>query len=116
VARVSRAKPSERGEPEEWKRGARAARAIRQNVARQVSEHIIEADLTGSREYVAMRVRTFAEAERNGDPYVLRAALMDLCGASAAYLVAVDLRLPPPKVSPIRRGRPVAVERRAAVG
>ena len=96
MARVSKAKPSERGEPEEWKRGARKARDARHNVARQIAEHIVEADLTGSREFVALRVRTFAQAEATGDLHVIRAALMDLAGAAGAYLVQVDLQLPEP--------------------
>lgn len=90
MARVSRAKPSERGEPEEWKRGAHRARAIRVNVAAQLGTHITEADLTGSSELVSLRIRGLVSAQRSGDPLVLRSALMDLAAASAAYACHID--------------------------
>lgn len=87
----------ERGEPAEMREGAQRGRAARWHVASQLAAHIVSADLTGSREFVGLRVRGFADAERSGDLYVVRSALMDLAGASAAYVCQIDMQLPEAK-------------------
>lgn len=74
--------------------GAARGRAARLSVATQLAVHVVAADLTGSPEFVALRIRHFAEAARSGDPHVQRAACMDLAGAAAAYCAQVDLDLP----------------------
>lgn len=94
MARVSRAKPSKQGEPEEYKVNAKRARAAREDAGDQVRWAISHADLTGSPEYVARRVREWLEAEREGDPFVTRAALLEIAAAAGAYIVHLDLTAP----------------------
>jgi hypothetical protein len=48
-------------------------------------------ELTGSRSYLAERLRGIVEAEAAGDTFALRAAVMDLTVAGGAWLVAIDL-------------------------
>lgn len=106
MGRVSKAGPTERGEPEEYSLATKRARRIRAEVAGQISEHLTSADLTGSREYVAMRVRTYAQAVAAEDPLVVRAALMELATAAGAAICHIDMAGPvrPPAM---RNGAPV---------
>jgi len=86
--------PTDRGQPQEWVTGQSAARQARAHVASQLTEHVIAGDLTGSRSLTARRVRNLAEAERSGDQMVIRASLMDLAAAAAAYACQIDLATP----------------------
>ena len=79
-------------EPEEWAEASRKARGARAVVAAQLADLVVEADLTGGRELCARRVREFAEAERAGDPMLIRAAAMTAATAFAQYAVRLDLR------------------------
>jgi hypothetical protein len=92
MARVSKAQMTEK-DPGEWVAGAAAARRARTSVAAQVSELISSADLTGSPDYVARRLREYATAVRAGDAESERAALMELSVAAAATAASIDLRL-----------------------
>lgn len=79
-------------EPEGWKDGSRRARAARQNAGRQIAESLVAADITGSREFLARRLRNVAEAEREGDDFVKRGAYLDLAVAAGAMVAAIDVR------------------------
>lgn len=94
--RISKAdmKPKD---PIAWQEGATTARATRRNVAEQVSELILDADLTGSRDFVARRVSGYAAAVASGDPAAERAALMELSTAAACTAAAIDLAHPKPR-------------------
>lgn len=89
MARVSAANMTSK-DPTEWVAGARVARAARQRVAAQLSELIIDADLTGSPEFVARRLTEYAQAIRHGDVAGQRAALMELAVAAATTAAGLD--------------------------
>lgn len=80
-------------DPAAWEAGARKAREARAAVATQLSDLISSADLTGSPDYVARRLREYATAVRTGDAESERAALMELSVAAAATAASIDLRL-----------------------
>lgn len=90
---VSRSKPG-RSDPEEWREGMRRAQAARKVVAKQVSDIIVTGELTGSRGYLAMRVREVAEAAEVDDPMLLRGSLVELAAAGGVWAAAVDLSAP----------------------
>lgn len=90
---VSRAETG-RGDPEEWQVGAKVARFARRRTAERVGEMIVETDLTGSKDYLLLRLRRLAEAERSEDPLVVHDALMELAAAAAASAVGLQLRTP----------------------
>ena len=90
MARISRAEMTEKN-PSEWQEGATAARAARENVAVQLQDLILDADLTGSPDFVARRVREYAAAKATGDTSVQRAALMELATAAATTAAGLDL-------------------------
>lgn len=82
----------------------RAARR-RQNVADQLYAALIESAYTGSRDVLALRLRSVMEAERRADLLALRGALMDLAVTSAGWVADLDERLPPdPGTGRRRRG------------
>lgn len=85
-------KGSESNEPIDWKRGQKAAREARENVAGQLSGALVDQDRTGSIELIRRRAGQLVEAEREGDRFVRRAAAWELALASAAYVVALDLQ------------------------
>lgn len=91
MARVSAANMTKK-DPTEWVAGARVARAARKRVASQLSDLIIDADLTGSPEFVARRVAEYAEAIRHHDDSGQRAALMELAVAAATTAAGLDCR------------------------
>lgn len=78
-------------EPVEWVRGQEAARAARAAVAEQLTALLVGRGMTGDRAVLALRVRQLAEAEREGDPAVVRAAVMEVSAAAAAWCVSLDL-------------------------
>lgn len=90
---VSKAEMDEK-KPVEYQEGARRAREARQNVGSQLAGLIATADLTGSQEYVALRIRGYADALRTGDDVLIRSALMDLGTAAGATAAAIDIRRP----------------------
>jgi hypothetical protein len=90
---VSKADMGEKN-PVEYQEGARRAREARAHVATQLGELIEHGDLTGSHPLVARRIKSYAAAARAGDPFVIRAALMDLGAAVGATVAAIDLATP----------------------
>lgn len=90
---IAKLKHSGRGWPQEWLDRARDAREVRSSIGAELADYIREADMTGSREFVALRIRSFANAEASGDAAVVRAALADLATAVGAYMAAIDLGL-----------------------
>lgn len=93
MARVSSAQMTDKN-PLEWVEGATRARAARENVAAQVTDLIRSADLTGSPDFVVLRIRNYSEAQKAGDRAAERAALMEMAVAAAATAAAIDLTLP----------------------
>jgi hypothetical protein len=89
---VSVAKRRASNEPTEWKEGQAKARAAREIVAAQIVEDLVGRDMTGDREVFLRRLRDLAEAESSGDVNMVRAAVMELTLAGAAWAVALDLR------------------------
>lgn len=65
-------------------------------VAVQLSEAIVSGDLTGSKDFAALHLRNVADAERRGDPLVVRAAVLETSHAFAAWAVQLDLATPAP--------------------
>lgn len=84
-------------DPLAWQEGATSARACRKNVAAQVTASIIDADLTGSKDFVAKRVAQYARACTSADPAAERAALMELSTAAACTAAAIDMAHPKPR-------------------
>lgn len=93
MGRISKAEMTPKN-PVAWAEGATAARAARENVAVQLQELLLDADLTGSPDYVARRVNEYAAACRSGDFDAQRAALMELSVAAGATAAAIDLGHP----------------------
>ena len=91
---VSKADMGEKN-PVEYQQGARRAREARSHVAQQLGSLIETADLTGSHDFVARRVRSYVDALREGDVVVIRSALMDLGAAVGATVADLDLNAPP---------------------
>jgi hypothetical protein len=91
MARVSKSEMT-RKNPAEWVRGTKAAREARANVAIQIQDLILDADLSGSSHFVARRVRQYSEAVKAGDPSAQRAALMELSVAAATTAASMDLQ------------------------
>lgn len=82
----------ESNEPKEWRRGAEAADRARGNVADQLSELITERSMTGAEQLFARRLREFAQAQRQGDRVLARAALMEALISGALWVAAMDLK------------------------
>lgn len=72
------------------KRRLEAVREARGRVSEQFSESLRARDLAGDRQMFARRVAELLEAERTGDPDVLRAALMEVTLASGEWCVTLD--------------------------
>lgn len=90
-------------DPVEWGAATEAARAKREDTARevaaviaqQVAELLIEGDIMGGRSLAAIRLQQVAAAERRGDRVVLRGALIDASAAFAQWAAGLDFRVPP---------------------
>lgn len=80
-----------RDEPQEWKDRSAQARDARANVGQQLTDLLVEADITGSLAMIAKRVRELAQAEASGDMTVMRAASMELAVAAGVYAAGMDL-------------------------
>lgn len=80
-----------RDEPQEWKDRSQSAREARLNVGQQFTDLLVEADITGSPQLIAKRVRGLVEAEGSGDVTVMRAAAMELAVAAGVYAAGMDL-------------------------
>lgn len=65
----------------------RAARAV---LLEQFGESLQARDLAGDRQVFARRVAELLEAERTGDPDVLRQALMEVLLATGEWCVTLD--------------------------
>jgi membrane protein required for beta-lactamase induction len=65
----------------------------RRNVADQVAELLIGSVSSGSRDIVALRIRSVLEAERRNEPRALRAAAVELAVAAGAWAAVLDVRL-----------------------
>lgn len=70
-----------------------AAQGARRNVADQLVEMLIESQAGGSRNVVAVRIREVLEAESWREPRVMRAAIMELAVAAAAWAATLDTEL-----------------------
>lgn len=79
-------------EPKEWQEGELKARHARAVVAGQVAAAILERDATGSQDSFALRLTQLAAAKRAGEPEAIRAAVMEVTLAGAAWVVDLDLR------------------------
>lgn len=91
MAHVSRANMDEK-KPTEWVEGAKVGRAARKRVAGQLKELIEGADLTGSTDLVARRIRSYSKAVKSGDAESQRAALMELAAAAGTTAAGIDAR------------------------
>jgi hypothetical protein len=80
-----------RDEPQEWKERSEDARKARLNVGQQFTDLLVEADITGSSQLIAKRVREMVEAEGSGDRTMMRAAAMELAVAAGVYAAGIDL-------------------------
>lgn len=80
-----------RDEPQEWKDRSQEAREARLNVGQQFTDLLVEADMTGSTQLIAKRVRELVQAEKSGDEDVTRAASMELAVAAGLYAAGMDL-------------------------
>jgi hypothetical protein len=92
-ANISRSSVGE-GDPEEFRVGTEEARAVRAEVAAQLTSMITEMDMTGSKSYLTRRLRELAAAEASGDPMALNAAVMELGAACGAWASAIQLTEP----------------------
>lgn len=70
------------------------ADTARRAVAGQLSELLVEQQRTGGREPFAERVRGIAEAQRTGDPVLLRAAVMEAAVEAGRWAATLDLANP----------------------
>lgn len=77
--------------PTEWVEGQKVGRAARQHVSKQLRQLIEDADLTGSRELVADRIKSYAAAVKANDSVAERAALMEIAAAAAATAAGIDV-------------------------
>lgn len=92
--------PAAKQELEEYRaateaaRGGRAAAAaeVGAYIGRQVERLIVEGDVMGGREMCLMRLRALLEAEKSGDPEVVRSAVMELAGGCGAWVAQIDLQ------------------------
>jgi hypothetical protein len=89
-------------DPEDWQRATEAARVQRTltahevagRIAEQVEANLIEGDAMGGRARLAVALRAIAVAEGRGDQVALRAALLDVSVAGAAWVAALDFKPP----------------------
>lgn len=79
---------------EEWAEATRAAREVRALVAEQLRVQVIDADVMGSAQVTGRRARAVLAAERTGDLLLLRGAVFELAVSAAAWVAAIDARLP----------------------
>lgn len=94
MARISKATMSDK-HPPAWAEGAAAARAARGKVTEQLADLIRFADLTGSPDLVALRIRNYATAQAADDRIAQRAALMELATACAVTAAGIDVENAP---------------------
>lgn len=92
-ASVSRSEVGE-SDPEEFRLGTEEARAVRENVATQLTSMITEMDMTGSQAYFVRRLRELNEAVKSGDPMALNAAVMEIGAAAGAWASSIQLTEP----------------------
>lgn len=92
-ASISRSEVGE-SDPEEFRVGTKEARAIRENVAAQLTEMITEMDMTGSQGYFVRRLRELNEAVKSKDPMALNAAVMEIAAAAGAWATSIQLTEP----------------------
>lgn len=91
-----------RGDQRVFDRNERAARRIRESVAREVADNIgrqvyellVEGDAMGNRSRLAGAVGDVIKAEQLGDREVLRSALMLVPVAAAAWVATLDFVAP----------------------
>lgn len=77
-------------ETQALKKRLAAVHEARQQVIGQFGESLRARDLAGDRQMFARRVAELLEAERTGDPDMLRAALMEVTLASGEWCVTLD--------------------------
>lgn len=75
---------------ETYEAAERASAAARANVAAQLTDLLMTAELSGSRDLVAHRLQAVMEAERSDDRAVKRHARMELTLACALWTAAGD--------------------------
>lgn len=92
-AGVSRSEPGA-SDPEEFRIGTEEARAVRINVAEQLTQMITEMDLTGSKGYLLRRLNELIAADKSEDPIALNAAVMELGAACGAWATQIQLTEP----------------------
>lgn len=79
-------------EPQDWLAGQAAAREARAAVGQQLAALLVERDMTGDKKLLVRRLRQLASVEAERDQATLRAAVMEVCVAAAAWVVSLDLR------------------------
>jgi hypothetical protein len=92
-ASISRSEVTE-SDPEEFRIGTTEARAVRENVATQLTAMILEMDMTGSQPYLVRRLRELNAAVASGDPMALNAAVMEVGAAAGAWAASIQLTEP----------------------
>ncbi|MGH2939481.1 MAG: hypothetical protein ACRDPE_15340 [Solirubrobacterales bacterium] len=92
-ASISRSEVTE-SDPEEFRVGTAEARAVRANVAVQLSAMIEEMDMTGSQAYLVRRLRELNAAVASEDPMALNAAVMEVGAAAGAWAASIQLSEP----------------------
>jgi hypothetical protein len=78
-------------DPDGWEAAEAALRAARVHVGWQITEQLLDERYAGSRGLLARRVKGVMEAEHTGDAVLLRAAVMEVAVAAAAWAAALDL-------------------------
>jgi hypothetical protein len=81
----------EHAQPKEWADGEAEADLARERVATQLAELLCGQGMTGSEASLSRRLAEMVEARRYGDRVALRAAVMEVSVAAAAYAVTLDL-------------------------
>lgn len=92
-ASISRSEVGE-SDPPEFRVGTKEARAVRENVAEQLTAMIKDMDMTGSKGYLLRRLRELQAADASGDPMALNAAVMELGAAAGAWAAQIQLTEP----------------------
>lgn len=75
---------------EEWAAATTEARERRSHAAAQLAELVTSFDVQGNAALASARVRAVVNAERAGDPVLLRAAVMEAGAAFGAWAAELD--------------------------
>lgn len=79
---------------------------VRARIVSQVAEAVTESAAPGSQDLTGDALRQVLDARAGGDPYVLRAAVMELAVRASLWCVAIDIRHPDPAFAKMQRRTP----------